>query len=69
MERSLPSSCSVGNHGVGGDRNRPRLTVRMNLPPLVFGEPEEVAAAVAFLCLPAAGYVTGECIAVLRYGF
>jgi Tropinone reductase 1 len=37
------------------------------------GEVEEVAAAVAFLCLPAAAYVTGECIAVdggfLRYGF
>ena len=37
------------------------------------GEPEEVAAAVAWLCLPAASYVTGECIAVdggfLRYGF
>lgn len=37
------------------------------------GEPEEVAAAVAFLCLPASSYVSGECIAVdggfLRYAF
>jgi len=27
-------------------------------------EPEEVAAVAAFLCMPAASYVTGECIAV-----
>ena len=37
------------------------------------GEPEEVAAAVAFLCMLASSYITGECIAVdggfLRYGF
>ena len=37
------------------------------------GEADEVAAAVAFLCMPASSYITGECIAVdggfLRYGF
>ena len=37
------------------------------------GEPEEVAAAVAFLCMPASSYITGECVAVdggfLRFGF
>lgn len=47
--------------------------VLMRTPMGRVGEPEEVAAAVAFLCLPAAGYITGQCIAVdggfVGYGF
>lgn len=37
------------------------------------GTPAEVAAAIAFLCLPAASYISGQCLAVdgafLQYGF
>ncbi|MDW7694167.1 SDR family oxidoreductase [Flammeovirgaceae bacterium SG7u.111] len=37
------------------------------------GEPREVASATAFLCMPAASYITGQCIAVdggfAIYGF
>ncbi|MBD8899415.1 SDR family oxidoreductase [Rhodanobacter sp. DHG33] len=37
------------------------------------GEPEEVAAAITFLCLPAASYITGQVLGVdggfLNYGF
>lgn len=37
------------------------------------GNPEDVAAAVAFLCMPAAAYITGQCISVdggfTIYGF
>lgn len=37
------------------------------------GEPDEVAAVIAFLCMPASGYVTGQTIAVdgglLAWGF
>ena len=37
----------------------------LNITPLKrFGTPEEVASAISFLCLPEAGYITGQTIAV-----
>jgi len=29
-----------------------------------YGKPEEVAAAISFLCLPEAGYITGQILSV-----
>lgn len=41
-----------------------RAAVLSRTPMGRIGEPQEVAAVIAFLCMPAAGYVTGQCLAV-----
>lgn len=38
--------------------------VIMRTPMKKIGNPEDVAATVAFLCMPSAAYITGQCIAV-----
>ncbi|MGV3541085.1 MAG: SDR family oxidoreductase [Rufibacter sp.] len=39
-------------------------SVLSRTPTRTIGNPEDVAGAVAFLCMPAAAYITGQCIAV-----
>jgi len=42
-----------------------RLTAILQRTPMKrVAEPEEIAAAAAFLCMPAAGYITGQCLVV-----
>ena len=38
--------------------------LRRSIPARAFGTPEDVAGAVAYLCSPAAGYVTGQTLSV-----
>jgi Tropinone reductase 1 len=46
------------------ERDDYRRSVTERTPLGRVGQPEEVAAAVSFFCMPAASYVTGQCLAV-----
>jgi Tropinone reductase 1 len=46
-------------------KNKDYLTEILKKTPMGrIGEPGEIAAVAAFLCMPAASYITGQCIAV-----
>ena len=48
----------------GQSENAAAAAMRQTVPAGRFARPEEVAAAIAFLCAPAAGYINGVSLAV-----
>jgi 3-oxoacyl-[acyl-carrier protein] reductase len=48
----------------GGSVEQVAALMRESVPAGRFAEPTEIAAAIAFLCTPAAGYITGTSLAV-----
>jgi len=53
------------NKGDGDDDEDPQLAkVRQWTPMHRLASPEEVAGPVAFLCVPASSYITGQCLGV-----
>jgi NAD(P)-dependent dehydrogenase (short-subunit alcohol dehydrogenase family) len=51
-------------NGAGGRRETLEAAFRQHIPLGRIGEPAEAAAAIVWLCSPAASYVTGTCVEV-----
>jgi NAD(P)-dependent dehydrogenase (short-subunit alcohol dehydrogenase family) len=46
------------------DDDLPQLQETLNLPAGRLGTPEDLGAAVLYLCSPAAAWVTGQCLRI-----
>jgi NAD(P)-dependent dehydrogenase (short-subunit alcohol dehydrogenase family) len=64
MPGYIPTEVMMAALGVTDEAGLPALAKQLAIPMGTFGKPQDIGAAVVYLCSPASGWVTGQMLPV-----